>query len=189
MTAQKREEENWGDLRGTPTLSTVSTYSPRSIIFCQTGEMHRVIMETTNAVTCSLCRDVVVTSDVCACMLSCFSHVWLFATLWTVAHQAALSMGFFRQWVAISSSRGSSRHRDWTCVSCISWIGRWILYHCTSWEAPCVSGDMEMILRKAFFSESSRLTFRQTKKSKCIITWFTPCMRFKPDAKGTRNVL
>ena len=26
------------------------------------------------------------------CMLSCFSHVWLFVTLWTVAHQAPLSM-------------------------------------------------------------------------------------------------
>ena len=32
-----------------------------------------------------------------ACLLSCFSHVQLFATLWTVAHQAPLSMGFFRQ--------------------------------------------------------------------------------------------
>ena len=31
------------------------------------------------------------------CMLSCFCHVWLFATLWTVAHQAPLSMGFSRQ--------------------------------------------------------------------------------------------
>ena len=28
-----------------------------------------------------------------ACMLSRFSHVWLFATLWTVAHQAPLSVG------------------------------------------------------------------------------------------------
>ena len=28
---------------------------------------------------------------------SCFSHVWLLAILWTVAHQAPLSMGFFRQ--------------------------------------------------------------------------------------------
>ena len=27
-------------------------------------------------------------------MLSCFSHVQLFATLWTVAHKAPLSMGF-----------------------------------------------------------------------------------------------
>ena len=33
----------------------------------------------------------------CACMLSRFSSVWLCATLWTVAHQAPLSMGFSRQ--------------------------------------------------------------------------------------------
>ena len=32
-----------------------------------------------------------------ACMLSHFSQVQLFSTLWTVAHQAPLSMGFFRQ--------------------------------------------------------------------------------------------
>ena len=30
-------------------------------------------------------------------MLSLFSHVQLFATLWAVAHQAPLSMGFPRQ--------------------------------------------------------------------------------------------
>ena len=33
----------------------------------------------------------------CVCMLSCFSRVWLLVTLWTVAHQAPLSMGFSRQ--------------------------------------------------------------------------------------------
>ena len=32
-----------------------------------------------------------------ACVLSHFSHVWPFVTLWTVAHQAPLSMGFSRQ--------------------------------------------------------------------------------------------
>ena len=32
-----------------------------------------------------------------ACVLSCFSHARLFATLWTVACQAPLSMGFSRQ--------------------------------------------------------------------------------------------
>ena len=32
-----------------------------------------------------------------ACMLSCFSRVWLYATLWTAAHQAPLSTGFSRQ--------------------------------------------------------------------------------------------
>ena len=30
-------------------------------------------------------------------VLSCFSHVQLFVTLWTVARQAPLSMGFSRQ--------------------------------------------------------------------------------------------
>ena len=39
----------------------------------------------------------------CECMLSRFSHIWLFATPWTVAHQASLSMGFFmariQEWV------------------------------------------------------------------------------------------
>ena len=33
----------------------------------------------------------------CVCVLSHFSRVLLFETLWTVAHQAPLSMGFFRQ--------------------------------------------------------------------------------------------
>ena len=32
-----------------------------------------------------------------ACVLSRFSHVQLFVTLWIVAHQAPLCMGFFRQ--------------------------------------------------------------------------------------------
>ena len=32
-----------------------------------------------------------------ACILSHFSRVQLFVTLWTVAHQASLSMGFSRQ--------------------------------------------------------------------------------------------
>ena len=45
-------------------------------------------------------------------------------------------MGFFRarilEWVVISSSRGSSWPGDQTCISCISLIGRWILYHSTT---------------------------------------------------------
>jgi len=38
-------------------------------------------------------------------------------------------------WVAISYSKGSSRPRDWTHVSCISCTGRWIPYHWAIWEA------------------------------------------------------
>ena len=39
-----------------------------------------------------------------ACTLSHFSGVWLFATLWTIAHQAPLCMGFSRQehWSGLS---------------------------------------------------------------------------------------
>ena len=38
-------------------------------------------------------------TELCICVhgLSCFSSVCLFETLWTVAHQAPLSMGFSRQ--------------------------------------------------------------------------------------------
>ena len=39
----------------------------------------------------------VLISAVHACVLSRFSYVQLFATLWTIAHQAPTSMGFCRQ--------------------------------------------------------------------------------------------
>ena len=39
------------------------------------------------------------------------------------------------EWVAISFSRGSSWPRDWTHISCISYIGKQILYHWVIWEA------------------------------------------------------
>ena len=37
------------------------------------------------------------------------------------------------EWIAIASFRASSQSRDQTCVSC---IGKWILYHWATWEAP-----------------------------------------------------
>ena len=47
------------------------------------------------------------------CVLSCFSHIPLYATLWAVAHQAPLSTGMLLvrmlEWVAVPSSRGSFR--------------------------------------------------------------------------------
>ena len=49
------------------------------------------------------------------------SRVWLFATPWTVARQAPLSMGILQarilEWFAMPSSRGSFQPRDWTQVS------------------------------------------------------------------------
>ena len=60
----------------------------------------------------------------CVWLLSHFSHAWLFATLWTAACQAPLSVGILQarilEWVAIPFSRGSSQPRDRTQVSCIA---------------------------------------------------------------------
>ena len=63
------------------------------------------------------------------CCWAALSRVGLSATPWTAARQAPLSMGFPRQedCSALPSPPPgeSSQLRDWTCVSC---IGRWILY-------------------------------------------------------------
>ena len=75
-----------------------------------------------------------------ACILSHFSNVQLCATLWTVAPQAHLSMGF-------------SRQEYWNGLPCpppgdlldpgiestphyVSGIGRQVLYPNAAWEAP-----------------------------------------------------
>ena len=54
-------------------------------------------------------------------VLSRFVCIKLFATLWTLAHQAPLSMGILQvrilEWVAISFCWGSFWLRDWTHVS------------------------------------------------------------------------
>ena len=61
---------------------------------------------------------------VCVCVCVCvgrFSHIQLFATRWIVACQPLLSHWIFLarilEWVAISSSRGSSQSRDQTRIS------------------------------------------------------------------------
>ena len=67
----------------------------------------------------------------CACILSCFSCVGLCDppdcsppgfSVHGILHARIL------KWVAISSSRGSSKSRDQTRVSCISCAGRQVLY-------------------------------------------------------------
>ena len=58
-----------------------------------------------------------------ACMLSPFSHVQLFVTSRTVACQAPLSLGILQArilgWVAMPSSRASSRPRALTRILCL----------------------------------------------------------------------
>ena len=45
------------------------------------------------------------------------------------------------EWVSISFSRGSSWPRDRTCISCVSCIGKQILYHWATREAPITTGS------------------------------------------------
>ena len=61
--------------------------------------------------------------EVCACVLSCFSHVQLFVTLdWSPSGSAVHGILWARilEWVAMPFSRGSSQPRDQTHVSCIA---------------------------------------------------------------------
>ena len=76
------------------------------------------------------------------CLERKWSHSVMFdsTTPWTVVYQVPLSMGFFQarilEWVVIFSSRGSSWPRDQTRISCVSFLGRQILNHWATREAP-----------------------------------------------------
>ena len=77
----------------------------------------------------------------CVC-LSRFSHSQLFAIPWTVFHQAPLSTGILQarklEWVAMPSSRASSRHRDQSESLPPALAGKFFPMS-TSWEAPLIS--------------------------------------------------
>ena len=92
-------------------------------------------------------------TNVLACLLSPFSHVQLFAILWTAARQAPLSIGFSREeyWSGLPfpPPGESSWPGDWTRISYVSCRGWRALYHCdlclvshcvrlfaTSWIVP-----------------------------------------------------
>ena len=75
-------------------------------------------------------------------VLSCFSHVQLFATPWTVAHWAPLSIGFSRQkyWSGLPwPSSGDLPDLGIKPVSLMSpaLAGKFFTTS-TTWEAPCV---------------------------------------------------
>ena len=57
-----------------------------------------------------------------------------------------ISKGCILEWVVISSSRGPSWPRGRTRVSCSSSIGRWILCHWATWEAPLYPKPQPRIL-------------------------------------------
>ena len=69
-------------------------------------------------------------------LLSC---VWLFCNLMDCSSPDSSVHGIFQarilEWVAISFCKGFSQPREGTCISCVSCIDRWILYHWATWEA------------------------------------------------------
>ena len=120
-----------------------------------------------------------------------FSCVRLFATPWTVARQAPLSVGFSwartLEWAAISSSRGSFRPRDQIHVSCMAGgfftseaagkplgtsintpqAGDWSTDNLT---APCSSGDWIWACGSRFRGPSP-ITLIAIHTAPTLLTW------------------
>ena len=111
-----------------------------------------------NAAPANIYGSLVSRGLVCAFLISRFRHVQFCATLWTVACQGPLSMALSRQfqyprileWVAMPSSRGSSRLKDWACVSVSPALAGRFFTTRSTWEAhkgledpakPCQSPD------------------------------------------------
>ena len=97
---------------------------------------------------------------ICVCAQSCPT----LCGLMDCSLQGSPVHGIFQarilEWVAIFSSRGSFQPRDRTLVSLVSYIGRWILYHCTPWEA------LRFKIHYAFFNDLICLL-----KTWCVKTW------------------
>ena len=56
--------------------------------------------------------------------------------------------------IAIPSSRGSFQLRDQTGISCFPCIGKWILYHCATWETQLLN-----VLKHETFSPYFAVSF------------------------------
>ena len=98
------------------------------------------------------------------------SHVWLFVTPWTIAHQASLSMGFSRQqyWSGcnfllqgIFPTQGLNLHLL---------LGRWVLYHWATREAPKIQCG-GVILGQGSGKKKIKLMYREKQKPK---SWPSP---------------
>ena len=76
---------------------------------------------------------------VCVCVCSVVQSCLTLSSPMDLSTAGSSAHGVFQErildWVAIFYSRGSPQHSDRNCVSCVSWIGRQILYHCPTWEA------------------------------------------------------
>ena len=87
-----------------------------------------------------------------------------------IACPTPLSIEFSRQedweWIAISSSKGSCPPRDQTCVSS---IGRQILYQYTTWEAPTPISKSLSIYLNHYYKNWLMLLWRLQSPTACCL--------------------
>ena len=86
------------------------------------------------------------------CLLSHFSCVWCFVTLWTMAHQTPLFMGFSRQeyWSRLPCPPPGELPNpgiEPTSLIFPSLTGRFFTTS-TIWEAPCIYMENNSVLKK-----------------------------------------
>ena len=103
------------------------------------------------------------------------------------------------EWVAISSSRGSSWLKDQTCISCIFFIGRWFFTNCTTWEAPIYNWLITYLKYIEYCGDSSIITLNfmlSTHTHTCACIYPTPtgmltwgCAHTRPDLRVPWSLL
>ena len=111
-------------------------------------------------------------ADLClhACMLSHFSYVWLFMTLWTVGPPSSSDHGILQarilEWVAILSSSGSYQPRYKTHISYVS---------CKRFEVKisdiCISMCTETLFVKPICRNNKIVHHWMMNKEKVIYTY------------------
>ena len=86
--------------------------------------------------------------------------------------------GRILEWVAISSSKGSSWPRDWTCVSFVFYIGKRVIYLLSHWGSPISQLDLVLFFNQAALAGSSRgvaqsITYSPSSQSvsSCMLPW------------------
>ena len=121
----------------------------------------------------------------CVCVFVCAGLSVVFCSLWPhglYSLPGSSVHGIFQvrilEWFAISYSRGSFQPRGLTWVSCISHIGRWILYHHATSEVP----SPPIVSTFFFFSsdENFKSTILATFKNILQYWWWSPCYTLYP---------
>ena len=100
------------------------------------------------------------------CVLSSFSHVWLFATLWTRAHQAPLSMGILQARLGVGCHalfQGIFPTQGLNPCLLLLLHCRQILYHWATREAPHRSLEPEKSEKWTLLHNIHQVNFKWSK--------------------------